>query len=302
MTPPVGRFAPSPTGPLHLGSLATALGSYLDIRTMGGEWLVRIEDIDPERCKPEYSDDILATLHKHGLYWDGEVLLQSQRQTYYQHVLDRLTKLGRTYPCGCTRKDLEAANANRPFGQSRVYPGTCRHGIPNGRSARAIRFVCPTSTVQWQDLRLGRVQESLAETSGDFVLKRGDGHWAYHLVVVVDDIASGVNHIVRGEDLADTTARQLALYDALEAERPTYWHLPVILAEDGQKLSKQTGAQALDANKAIDNLDRVWQHFGLPAINAKGLSDWLEKAKPIWLKYRELQKATERVLRTNPIG
>lgn len=277
-TPYVGRFAPSPTGPLHLGSLATALGSWLIARSNGGKWLLRIEDIDRERCKPEFTALILKALQAHGLNWDGEVWIQSQRHEIYAEHLARLNTEGLAYPCACTRKEIDAANAHRGFGENRIYPGTCAQGMPAGKVARAVRFRCPKEAVTWTDQRLGSIRDNLQESSGDFVLKRGDGYWAYHLVVVVDDFLSGVTHIVRGEDLADTTARQIALYRALKAEPPSYWHLPVIMAEDGQKLSKQTGAQGLDLNQAIENLNRVWSHLGFKPFQAKTPDKWLETA------------------------
>lgn len=274
----IGRFAPSPTGPLHLGSLATALASFLHAKLNQGQWLVRIEDIDPERCKPEWTDEILRCLQVHGLCWDGEVVVQSQRHEAYQLTLDTLRAKGLVYPCCCTRRDIEQANASRQFGQNRIYPGTCRDGIPPGAHPRADRFLCPKQPIAWPDSRLGQQLDDLSTTSGDFVLKRGDGHWAYHLAVVVDDIASGVTHIVRGEDLADTTARQLALYDALGKQRPEYHHLPVVLANDGQKLSKQTGAEPLALDKPVENLNRAWRHLGGMAFASDKPSRWLPDA------------------------
>lgn len=281
-----GRFAPSPTGPLHLGSLATAVGSFLDARIHQGEWLVRIEDIDPQRCKPQWTDHILRSLQLHGLDSDKSPVLQSKRTEAYQLALNGLTGAGLTYPCACTRQDIDTANASRGFGENRIYPGTCAHGMPAGKKARAVRFRCPAQPIEWLDHRLGRFVDLLSDTSGDFVLLRGDGAWAYHLAVVVDDSASGVTHIVRGEDLTDTTARQLALFDALNKPRPAYWHLPVILAADGQKLSKQTGAKALDNDKPIGNLNAVWSHFGMSAIQADNPKAWLKLAEPQWAEYR----------------
>lgn len=285
-----GRFAPSPTGPLHLGSLATALGSWLEARSQGGEWLVRIEDIDEERCKPEFTPLVLQALQIHGLHWDGEVWVQSQRHAIYAQHLRQLSEAGLVYPCACTRKDIDDANSHRAFGENRIYPGTCAGGMPTGKQARAIRFRCPQEAITWKDRRLGLITDNLQKGSGDFVLKRGDGFWAYHLVVVVDDMLSGVTHIVRGEDLADTTARQLALYRAFNAQAPQYWHLPVILADDGQKLSKQTGAKALDLSQPIENLNKVWTHLGhaplqLPGKNPSPL-DWLNAALQMWQSAR----------------
>ena len=290
-TPYVGRFAPSPTGPLHLGSLATALGSFLDARVHQGQWLLRIEDIDEGRCDAASVEHILRTLKRHGLHWQGDVWVQSQRHSVYETALKRLSALNLTYPCACTRKEIDDANALRAPGENRIYPGTCRHGMPEGRTARAIRFRCPAEPVEWQDHRLGEFQDDLNITSGDFVLKRGDGFWAYHLVVVVDDLHSKVTHIVRGEDLTDTTARQIAVWKALQGTAPEYWHLPVILAEDGQKLSKQTGAQAVPERDPVLNLSAVWQHFGLDKIKATTATEWLDLAIPVWTNYRAAQAA-----------
>lgn len=296
--PYIGRFAPSPTGPLHMGSLATALGSYLDARLHKGQWLLRIEDIDEGRCNTQSTKHILHTLNRHGLHWEGPVWVQSTRHAKYGAALQFLAEHGLTYPCACTRKELELANQNRAPGENRVYPGTCAHGMPTGRQARAVRFRCPEEPLIWLDHRLGPQAESLQTSSGDFVLQRGDGYWAYHLVVVVDDMASGVNHIVRGEDLTETTARQIALWRALQKQTnnnnppntPNYWHLPVILAEDGQKLSKQTGAQAVPEGDPTANLNMVWKHFGLQQIAAKSTTEWLEKALPLWGHYRAQQQ------------
>lgn len=292
--PYIGRFAPSPTGPLHLGSLATALGSFLDAKVHGGKWLLRIEDIDEGRCDAASVEHILHTLKRHGLNWHGDVWVQSQRHSVYETALKCLSELGLTYPCACTRKEIEETNSRRALGENRVYPGTCLHGMPAGRKARAIRFRCPAEHVKWQDHRLGDFNDDLNRSSGDFVLKRGDGYWAYHLVVVVDDLASKVTHIVRGEDLADTTARQIAVWKALQSgldekavvQPPAYWHLPVMLAEDGQKLSKQTGAQAVPEHDPVLNLNTVWQHFGLDKIKATDVTQWLELAAPVWANYR----------------
>lgn len=291
MPPYIGRFAPSPTGPLHLGSLATALGSFLDAKVHQGQWLLRIEDIDEGRCSAASTEHIVHTLKRHGLNWHGEMWVQSQRHAAYQVALDTLQGNNLTYPCACTRKEIDDANTHRAHGENRIYPGTCKQGMPKGREARAIRFRCPAEAVSWQDHRLGHFHEKLSETSGDFVLKRGDGFWAYHLVVVVDDLASKVTHIVRGEDLADTTARQIAVWKALQGTPPAYWHLPVILADDGQKLSKQTGAQALPEHDPVLNLNTVWQHFGLDKIKATSATEWLERAAPLWANYRATHEA-----------
>ncbi len=294
-TPYIGRFAPSPTGPLHMGSLATALGSFLDARLHHGQWLLRIEDIDAERCDQQSVEHIFYTLRRHGLNWDGEALVQSARHAVYQQALDQLEAANLTFACACTRKDIEQANANRAFGENRIYPGTCSQGMPAGKKARAVRFRCPNEPVQWADWHAGQQHEHLPSSSGDFVLKRGDGFWAYHLAVVVDDRASKVSHIVRGEDLLDTTARQVALWLALNETDPNgraepppnYWHLPVILAPDGQKLSKQTGALAVQERDPVENLNAVWMHFGMPAIQANSVQAWLGRATSLWVRVRQ---------------
>lgn len=294
-SPYIGRFAPSPTGPLHMGSLATALGSFLDARLHRGQWLLRIEDIDAERCDQQSVEHILHTLRRHGLNWDGEALVQSTRHALYQQALDQLDAAGLVFPCACTRKDIEQANAHRAFGENRIYPGTCSLGMPKGKKARAIRFRCPAEAVKWSDWHAGDQLEHLPSSSGDFVLKRGDGFWAYHLAVVVDDRASEVTHIVRGEDLLDTTARQVALWSALNANdraednvaAPSYWHLPVILAPDGQKLSKQTGALAVPECSPTTNLNVVWKHFGMPPIQADNVDRWLRTATSLWVRVRQ---------------
>ena len=285
-----GRFAPSPTGPLHLGSLATALGSYLDARVHNGKWLLRLEDIDEQRCSVEFSSQIQQALQAHGLVWDEPPWIQTMRQTHYAQALDQLANQGYTYPCACTRQEIDQANPDRQMGQNRIYPGTCSRGMPPGRQARAIRFRCPKKTIAWTDHRLGHFSECLQKTSGDFVLARTDGSWTYHLAVVVDDIASGVTHIVRGDDLCDTTARQIALCEALNQKTPAYWHLPVVLANDGQKLSKQTGAQALALEKPMDNLNRVWKHFGLQRIESDAPAAWLTQAATVWANYRSSER------------
>jgi glutamyl-Q tRNA(Asp) synthetase len=275
------------------------VGSFLDAKVHQGQWLLRIEDIDEGRCEAASVDHIVHTLKRHGLEWQGEVWVQSKRHSVYEAALKRLSTLNLTYPCACTRKEIDEANTRRAPGENRIYPGTCRHGMPTGRKARAIRYRCPADPVQWHDHRLGNFSDDLNHSSGDFVLKRGDGFWAYHLVVVVDDLASKVTHIVRGEDLTDTTARQIALWRAMQGgfdtqavvQPPAYWHLPVILAEDGQKLSKQTGAQAVPEHDPVLNLNTVWQHFGLDKIKATTAMQWLELAAPVWANYRAAQAA-----------
>ena len=251
-----GRFAPSPTGELHAGSLVAALASYLDARAHKGEWLVRIEDVDGPRCISGAEKVILHQLQQCGLQWDGEVLYQSQRNSAYQHALDQLLAKGLVYPCGCSRKEIEESQALLGFDMARhktaVYPGTCRTGL-HGKAARAWRFnvqqwcaLRGSPVVRWTDRRLGPQTQNVLDAVGDFVLKRADGLWAYQLAVVVDDAAQGISHVVRGQDLTDNTARQILLQEALGLPQPAYLHTPLVLGANGEKLSKQNGAKALD--------------------------------------------------------
>jgi len=239
---PAGRFAPSPTGPLHFGSLVAALGSYLDARARGGRWMVRLEDVDEPRTQPGAAVSILATLEHCGLEWDGAVEVQSRRKALYKDALDRLRAAGHAYPCGCTRKEI-ADSALAPDG-ARIYPGTCRHGLASGRTERAWRVRTDGPTIEVEDRLQGRIAQSLEREVGDFVLFRADGYFAYQLAVVVDDAAQGITDIVRGADLLDSTARQIHLQRLLGLPTPTYLHLPVAVNPAGEKLSKQTEAQA----------------------------------------------------------
>ena len=243
-----GRFAPSPTGPLHAGSLVAALASWLDARAHGGAWLVRIEDVDTPRCVPGADEEILRQLAACGLLPDETPVWQSRRAGLYQAALDRLVAEGSAYPCACSRRDIELAWRAQGRTRSRhgelVYPGTCRDGL-HGNSPRAWRFRVPEGTVAWTDRRTGVHLQDVAHEVGDFVLKRADGLYAYQLAVVVDDAAQGITHVVRGEDLVDNTPRQLLLQRALKVPQPSYLHTPLVLGANGAKLSKQNGAQAL---------------------------------------------------------
>jgi glutamyl-Q tRNA(Asp) synthetase len=264
--PYIGRFAPSPTGPLHAGSLVAALASWLDARAHGGRWLVRIEDVDTPRCVPGAAETILKQLHDCSLVPDEEPVWQSGRDAIYQEALDRLVADGRAYPCACSRKDIEQALAalGRPHERNAelVYPGTCRNGL-HGREPRSWRFRVEPGVVQWEDRRLGAQSQDVEREVGDFVLKRADGLWAYQLAVVVDDAAQGVTDIVRGEDLADNTARQVQLQQALGAPVPRYLHTPLVLAANGEKLSKQNGAHAADTSHPLAALNAAARVLGL---------------------------------------
>lgn len=239
-----GRFAPSPSGPLHFGSLVTAVGSYLEACRHGGQWLVRIDDIDPPREEPGAADRILRTLSGFGLQWDGEVIYQSQRLALYQDALDQLRRSDLAYGCACTRREIAAVASRGPNGL--IYPGTCRNGLPSGREARAWRVRCGDSRIRFNDRFQGLVDSVLSTTVGDFVVRRADGHFAYHLAAAVDDADHGITHVVRGFDLLWCTPPQRHLQNLLGLETPGYGHLPVVVNRQGQKLSKQNRAQPLD--------------------------------------------------------
>jgi glutamyl-Q tRNA(Asp) synthetase len=294
--PPCGRFAPSPTGPLHAGSLVAALASWLDARAQGGRWLVRIEDVDRPRCVPGADRLILQQLAACGLLPDEPPCWQSQRDAAYAAALAQLQAGGLAYGCACTRQDiacaLAAAGQPRPRFGELVYPGTCRpaNGGLRGRAARAQRLLTVDAAgahqvVDWTDRRLGPQRQDVTAAVGDFVLKRADGLWAYQLAVVVDDAAQGISHVVRGEDLADNTARQILLQRALGLPTPVYLHTPLVLGADGHKLSKQNGATPLDLRQPLAALQAAAAVLGLPpALNAGAprLPDWLAAAVPAW--------------------
>ena len=360
----VGRFAPSPTGLLHAGSLVAALASWLDARAHGGRWLVRVEDVDTPRCVPGADRQILQQLARCGLVPDAPPLWQSTRAAAYQAALDRLIAAGLAYPCACSRQDIERAQAaagiTRQRGRELPYPGTCRpeRGGLHGRAPRAWRLhterleqngltglrgaVAPhpslspegrgrsapavlpplppgegwgegaspkssdvrfdknqpaapvhtaqtainseasAATIHWHDRRLGAQQQHVTRAVGDFVLKRADGLWAYQLAVVVDDAAQGVTHVVRGEDLADNTPRQILLQRALALPTPFYLHTPLVLGRDGHKLSKQNGAAPLDLAEPVRALQAAAAVLGLPPIAAPTPAAWLQQAVPAW--------------------
>ncbi|MDF1485130.1 tRNA glutamyl-Q(34) synthetase GluQRS [Ramlibacter sp. H39-3-26] len=284
-----GRFAPSPTGPLHAGSLVAALASWLDARAAGGRWLVRIEDVDTPRCVPGADQAILRQLAQCGLLPDAPPVWQSTRVALYRRALDHLVADGLAYPCGCSRSDIAAALAAQGLGRARHaaarYPGTCRHGL-NGKAPRAWRLrtdICKPNTapaldkpaaaaintvakiLHWNDRRLGPQAQDVDAAVGDFVLLRADGLWAYQLAVVVDDADQGVSDVVRGEDLTDNTARQILLQRALGLPTPRYLHTPLVRGANGEKLSKQNGAAALDTAQPLRALAAAARVLGLPA-------------------------------------
>ena len=286
----VGRFAPSPTGPLHAGSLVAALASWLDARAHAGRWLLRIEDVDAPRCVPGTDARIVQQLARCGLLPDEPTMWQSTRDAAYQTALDGLIAAGLAYPCACSRREIEAAlEASTGRFDELVYPGTCRLGLA-GRPARAWRLRTEGSgVIAWLDRRLGTQNQEVATAVGDFVLRRADGLWAYQLAVVVDDAAQGVTSVVRGADLVDNTARQILLQRALGLPTPQYLHTPLVLASDGHKLSKQNGAQplALDQPQAVlVALRAAATVLGLGSLPRQNtLADWLAGAVVAWAEH-----------------
>ena len=254
-----GRFAPSPTGPLHFGSLIAAVGSYVQAKSQGGEWLVRMEDLDPPREVPGAADNILRTLEAYQLNWDGKVLYQSQRHDTYEEALSLLSENGHTFPCSCTRKSIATANSNTRLD---IYPGTCRNGLAPGAKARSTRVKVAPETVNFLDGIQGAQVIQLDSAVGDFVVKRADGLFAYHLAVVVDDAFQEISEIVRGTDLLDSTPHHLYLQKLLNYQSPGYAHLPVAVNAQGEKLSKQTHAHAVDPAQPGQMLEKALTFLG----------------------------------------
>ena len=255
-----GRFAPSPTGPLHFGSVVAAVGSFLEARTRGGEWLLRMEDLDPPRVAAGAARGILRTLTACGLDWDGPVVYQSARGAAYHSALHRLRGLGLVYPCACSRREI--ADSAIAGSEGPVYPGTCRGGITTGKSTRALRLDTRGASVAFDDALQGRIECGLERESGDFVLYRADGVYAYQLAVVVDDAEQGITDIVRGADLLASTPRQIYIQKLLGLPRPGYTHLPVAVNERGEKLSKQTQTLPVDAARPLPTLVAALSFLG----------------------------------------
>jgi glutamyl-Q tRNA(Asp) synthetase len=295
-----GRFAPSPTGPLHAGSLVAALGSWLDARKNQGKWLLRIEDLDTPRCIPGADQEIMRQLQACGLSWDEEPSWQSDRQELYKKALERLNELQMIYPCTCSRQTIASALAARSLitarNQEMLYPGTCRpdeihpYQITNALfSDVAWRLALPPElTVEFKDLILGKQTQDINQAVGDFVLRRRDGLFTYQLAVVVDDAEQGITHIVRGADLLSNTARQIHLQNALGYASPSYLHLPLVLDEHGEKLSKQTMASAIhteNEEQALQELRKAARYLGLrdlPYGKATSIAEWLLAATQAW--------------------
>ena len=290
--PYIGRFAPSPTGRLHIGSLLTAVATYLDARQHDGTWLVRMEDLDPPREMAGAASDILHTLEAFALCWDGEVMFQHQRHDAYQAALEALQAADEVYPCYCSRKDIAALNPVQGV-DGWVYPKICAAPLQPAEQAYrphrddktpAWRVRVPDAVYGFDDAIVGHYQQNLAQEVGDFVLKRADGWWAYQLAVVVDDAEQGMSHVVRGQDLLVSTPRQLYLQQLLGLPQPHYAHLPLLTNALGQKWSKQTQAPALDVNHRVALLNQVLDILGLPKRPAHEMTcaELLAWAVPLW--------------------
>ena len=270
----VGRFAPSPTGPLHFGSLVAALASWLDARAAGGRWLVRIEDLDAPRTQPGAADEILRTLEAFGLGWEDPVLYQSRRAAAYQATLAALKR--HTYWCGCTRREIADSALGIAADGAQIYPGTCRAGLAPGKAPRALRLRTTSEEIHYVDRVQGRQRQVLEREIGDFVLLRADGQFAYQLAVVVDDAAQGVTDVVRGADLLDSTPRQLHLQRLLAYPTPRYLHVPAALNAAGEKLSKQSGARPIESGRRKEELRRALAFLGQPETDdlAHAVRNW----------------------------
>jgi glutamyl-Q tRNA(Asp) synthetase len=282
-----GRFAPSPTGPLHFGSLVAALASYLDARANRGLWLLRIEDVDTTRCHEKHAEDIISTLHAFGFRWDGDVTVQSRRTPRYEAAMARLSHSGAAYPCTCTRREV-ADGGLAGIDGAPVYPGTCaaRAAPVDAATPHAMRVRVSTASITFHDRVQGTFSQALHRDVGDFVVKRRDSLFAYQLAVVVDDADAEVTHVVRGADLLDSTARQIHLQRLLGVETPQYLHVPVATTSAGEKLSKQTEAEAVgapDRARACQLLNRALLFLGqTPWPSARTPSSLLDFATGEW--------------------
>jgi len=277
----IGRFAPSPTGPLHMGSLVAAMASYLDARTHCGTWLVRIEDIDEGRTVPGADEAILQCLQAFGMRWDGEVVWQSRRKALYEAAFARLGS--HAYACGCTRREIADSRIGIASDGAAVYPGTCRGGLAEGKTARAWRLrIADDCRIAFTDRWMGEVSQHLPSEAGDFVLRRADGFWAYQLAVVVDDADQQVTDIVRGADLLDSTPRQFYLQRLLGVPTPRYLHGPVVTNSAGEKLSKQTGALALNVSQPLPELIRAAAYLELDLTGVGTVEKFWQSALQGW--------------------
>jgi glutamyl-Q tRNA(Asp) synthetase len=276
-----GRFAPSPTGPLHFGSLVAALASWLDARAAHGRWLVRIEDLDRPREQPGAADEILRALERLGLYWDGAVVFQSRRLERYREALEKLKQ--QTYWCGCSRREIADSSLGLAADGAQIYPGTCRDGVHGGKTPRALRLRTGPQAVSFRDRVQGPQTQVLDAEIGDFVLCRADGQIAYQLAVVVDDAEQRISDVVRGADLLDSTARQIYLQRLLGCPEPRYLHVPAAVNGKGEKLSKQTGAQPINAAQGRKAIAAALRFLGQPETDdlAQAARDWNPARIPV---------------------
>lgn len=277
-----GRFAPSPTGPLHFGSLVAALGSYLDARHHRGAWLLRMEDLDRTREVKGAADRILRTLDRFGFEWDGQVAYQSRRREAYAEALESLRRDGFAYPCACSRKQI--AESAAPGAEGPIYPGTCRSGINKGARARSIRLLTRDEIIEFHDRVRGPIRQNLGREVGDFVIRRADGYHAYQLAVVLDDAWQGITQVVRGADLLSSTPRQCYLQSLLELPRPDYAHLPLAVDNQGRKLSKQYRDAPVDPRHPLDALLQAYDFLAqeLPPERPLDLRDFWRWAIEQW--------------------
>jgi len=276
-----GRFAPSPTGPLHFGSLVAAVASFADARAAGGAWLVRVEDLDQPREVPGAARQILDTLAAFGLHWDGEVVYQSSRSEAYEAALTRLAEADLTYPCGCSR--AQVAIAGHSGAEGPIYPGTCRGGVREGQAARSLRLRTEGPRIDFTDRVQGMQHQDVAQSVGDFVVRRADGIHAYHLAVVLDDAWQGITQVVRGADLLASTPRQILLQRALALPTPTYAHVPLALAPNGRKLSKSLASAPVDPADPLPALHRAWGFLHqVPLGRVESPTAFWSRAIPRW--------------------
>ncbi|KAF3999953.1 tRNA glutamyl-Q(34) synthetase GluQRS [Glaciimonas immobilis] len=285
----IGRFAPSPTGPLHDGALVAAMASYLDAKAHHGSWLVRMEDVDEARTAHGAAEAILHALSALQMHWDGKVVYQSHRGDLYQAAFDRLGRLA--YPCGCTRREIVDSHIGVASDGAAVYPGTCRNGLPVGKPTRSYRLLVPeigqaAELIRFEDRWQGMTQQHLAIEVGDFVLKRVDGFWTYQLAVIVDDANQGVTHVVRGADLLDSTPRQIYLQRQLQYLTPSYLHVPVITNANGEKLSKQNDAPPLDLTQPYQTLVKAAWFLGLEIGKIDSVEAFWPLAIAAWANQR----------------
>ncbi|MBZ0092322.1 MAG: tRNA glutamyl-Q(34) synthetase GluQRS [Sulfuricellaceae bacterium] len=283
----VGRFAPTPSGPLHFGSLLAAVGSYLEARSRGGAWRVRMEDIDRPRVQPGAAEGIVRILDALGMAWDGEILYQSQRDEAYREALRELERLGAVYPCACTRKEIADSSLGGPAGP--VYSGACRQGLSSRRAPCAARVRTVADVLVFDDSLQGRIAQSVEREVGDFVVRRADGQFSYQLAVVVDDAEQGISDVVRGIDLIDSTPRQIYLQSLLGLPTPSYLHLPVAVNGRGEKLSKQTRAPAVSCQDPVATLCRTMRFLRQeppPGLEGESLDAFWQWAIAHWQPQR----------------